>query len=258
MRTESPSRISAVGTTMTSPAALRRPMCAISVSSRSRSSSERSVVASSRMRVRAVRSMRGTLARFRSRACPPERRGHAHRGAAAGRTVRPVRRRGQRRPGRWRLTRRRWAGARVAAAVRHVQRRAGSPAARPGPDRGHRRAIPGCGPRRAAVPRRPTGPARGAARCGHRPGHRGSRRGRHTAALHALRLRAEPGVRGDRRGVRQPRAARGRDGRGGPLRGPGRAAPGGRRCRHHRGHRAEQPSAAAPPPAARARVAGLL
>ena len=54
-------------------------------------------------------------------------------------------------------------------------------------------------------------PAAPAARAGAGRGRAGG--GRHAASLHAVRLRAEPGERGDRRGVPQPRAA-GRRGRG--------------------------------------------
>ena len=148
------------------------------------------------------------------------------------------------------LTRRRRAGARVAAAVRHVHRRAGSPAARPGPHRGHRRAIPGRGPRRAAVFRRRGGPARGC---------RTARAPSWPPWLSPQAARCCPSRSSPTGRAGCPRRSPGRSStssrswarcRGGPLRGPGRAGPGGGRCRHHRGHRAEQPSAAAPPPAA--------
>ena len=50
------------------------------------------------------------------------------------------------------------------------------------------------------------------------PGHRGPRGGWHAAALHAVRLRAEPGGGRDRRCLPQPGAARGRDRRRRPVR----------------------------------------
>ena len=77
------------------------------------------------------------------------------------------------------------------------------------------------------------------------PGAGGRRagRGRHAAAVHPVRIRAEQGLRRGRRRVPQPRAAgRRHRGRGG-VRGPS-WRPAGRRRRGHRGrHRAEQPAA---------------
>ena len=93
------------------------------------------------------------------------------------------------------------------------------------------------------VPARPARPGRG-------PGRRRAGGRRHAAAVHALRLRAEPGIRRGGRRLLQHRAAGRRGGGHRLVRRPGRAGPGRRRRGHHRGHRPEQPAAAggrAPP-----------
>jgi hypothetical protein len=136
----------------------------------------------------------------------------------------------------------------VTRRVGHRHRGPGSSADRPRPGRGHRRAVP----RRRAW--------RAAGRCPHRgrtarpawrrPGAGGRRagRGRHAAAVHPVRIRAEQGLRRGRRRVPQPRAAgRRHRGRGGVRRPSWR--PASSRRRGHRGrHRAEQPAADHQPP----------
>ena len=131
-------------------------------------------------------------------------RGHrgpmaAHRGPAGGlgrfRAFagwrRPDRRRHRRRRhGRWRRP-----GTHIAAAVVHVHRGAGPLAARPGSSRGHRGAVPGRRDRHAAGRRAHRRDARGTHRPRPGPGHRRAGGRRHAAAVHAVRLRAEPRVR---------------------------------------------------------------
>ena len=82
-----------------------------------------------------------------------------------------------------------------------------------------------------AVPTRP-GPVLAAGRAG---------AGRDAGAVHAVRVRAEPGTGGDRRGVPQHRAAGGGPGRDRVLRRPGGPDAAGRRAGRRRRHRAEQP-----------------
>ena len=73
-------------------------------------------------------------------------------------------------------------------------------------------------------------------------------RGRHAAAVHPVRLRAEPGARRGGRGVPEPGAAD-RRGRGrGAVRRPGRDRAAARRRGDPGRHRAEQRAAAAPGP----------
>src|SRR6516162_3653090 len=145
-----------------------------------------------------------------------------------------------------------WAGFAVSlAGVGLVHGGADPGAARPRPDRGDRGAVPGRCPRGAAVLRGHRGHAHRPRRGGHRPGHRRPGGRRHAAALHPVRLRAEPGVRRGGRGLPEPGAARRRRGGRGRFRRPGRPAAAHRWRGHPRGHRAEQPPAARRRPASR-------
>ena len=72
-------------------------------------------------------------------------------------------------------------------------------------------------------------------------GHGRARAGRHAAAVHPVRLRAEPGVGRGGRGLRQHRAAGRCRRRNRPVRQPGRPDPDRGRPGHPRRHRAEQP-----------------
>jgi len=99
-----------------------------------------------------------------------------------------------------------WAG--FAVSLAGVGLVAGLAAARPRPGSGDRRAVPGRGTRRAAGRRDHGGHPRRSERLGRSAGdHRAGDR-RHAAALHAVRLRAEPGFRRGCRSLPQPRAAR--------------------------------------------------
>ena len=140
---------------------------------------------------------------------------------------------------------RRWPGAGVGADVRRVHRGAGAAAARAGPGRGDRRAVPGRR-RRGAARRR--GHRRRSGRAGPRcrAGDRRSGGRRHPAAVHAVRLRAEPGFRHDGRCVPQPRAAGGRGGRHRALWRPVWPGATGRRHRGPGRDRAEQPPGGRP------------
>jgi len=111
------------------------------------------------------------------------------------------------RPRRECLAHRRRPGARLPAAVGHVHGGAGEAAARPRPDRGHGRPVSGRRPGRGALRRRGGNAGFAARRCS--AGHPGPDGRGDVAALHPLRLRPEPGATRDRRGLRQPRTARG-------------------------------------------------
>ena len=138
--------------------------------------------------------------------------------------------------------RRRWPGAGVAVAVGGVHGGAG-PACAAATGRGDRGAVPGGGagraasrwPRRACLPSRPASAPRWPSLAGW-PGD--------AAAVHAVRLRAGPGVRRGGRCLPRPGAARRRGGGRRLLRRPGLPGAARRRRGHPGGHRPEQPSAA--------------
>jgi len=143
----------------------------------------------------------------------------------------------RRRRGRERARRRPGAG--LAGAVGHVHRGAGAAAARAGPGRGHRGSVPRCragcaglhggGRGRAGRP----GPARP------RTGRGRARAGRDAGAVHAVRLRAEPGASPGGRGLPQHRAAGRCHRRRHVLRRPGGPEAGGRGSGRRGGDRVE-------------------
>gem|GEM_PF-5356046 len=192
--------------------------------------------------------------------CGPARRRHAragrgHRGPTAPQggapggldglrgVVRRCRSRRRRRR-RGRDLHRRRPGPGVAGVLGLVHRGAGPAAARPRPGRRDRGAVPRGGAGHPAR-RRHRGHAGHPRWCGHPAGHRRAGAGGHARAVHALRVRAGPGLRRDRRRVREPGTARRRGRRRRCLRRPGRHGAGRRGRGHRDGDRAEQPAAAA-------------
>ena len=133
----------------------------------------------------------------------------------------------------------------VAGLVGLVRRGAGPSAAWPRPGRRDRGAVPRGGARDPARRRRHRGRAGRPGWCGRPAGHRRTDARGHACAVHALRVRAGPGLRRDRRRLCQPGTTRrcGRRRRG--LRRPGRRGAGSRGRGHPGRDRAEQPAAAA-------------
>jgi hypothetical protein len=183
----------------------------------------------------------------------------AQRGKAGGlgrvRRVAGRRKPGRRRQGRRRDFRRRCPGAGVTAALGRVHGGTDPTAARPRSGRRDGRAVPGRRPRRAAGRPGDRGPSRRHNQPWHAARHRRTRVLRHRAAVHAVRLWPDPGVRGGRGRLRQPGAAGWRHGGRRGVRQPRWLGSGRRRHGHPGRYRAEQP---APPahPAGAAHPAG--